>query len=156
MVIGDDVVIDPATEAAALFAPHAVIILPRLDSADVVLDSVEEVSIRWHPLTATSPNINASVQVVAGDLPRADIVAAAESNRTQPDEHRLLDAFVRDAVTPGNPSAGPMTGMQSWPYNGCASRWPRCGQRDHLRPDPNDPAGALTAVIAEATRHFDF
>jgi hypothetical protein len=157
VVIGDDAVIEPATEAATLFTPHAVIILPRIDSVDVVLDSLEEVSIRWHPLITTSPNIGASVQVVAGDLATADIVAAAGGNRAQPDKHQLLDTFVRDAV-------------YAWKSIRRANNWDAVvavqrmrqslaelrGRRDHLRLDPDDPAGALATVIAEATRHFDF
>jgi predicted nucleotidyltransferase len=151
VVTEDGAVIEPASEATALFGPRAVIILPRTDSVDVVLDSLEEVSIRWHPLAATSPNICASAQVVAGDLSTAEIVAAGDGNRVQPDEQQLLDAFVRDAV-------------YAWKAINRANRWDAvaavqrmrqslvglCGRRDSLRLDPADPAGALSKVIAEA------
>jgi len=98
VVISDDVTIEPGREVAELFGSRAAIVLPGADSADVVLDSLEEVSIRWHPLFATSPNITASVQVAAGRLSATDIAVAGAANRTPPDEQRLLDAFVRDAI----------------------------------------------------------
>jgi predicted nucleotidyltransferase len=126
VVTEDGAVIEPASEATALFGPRAVIILPRTDSVDVVLDSLEEVSIRWHPLAATSPNICASAQVVAGDLSTAEIVAAGDGNRVQPDEQQLLDAFVRDAVYAGKRSTERTDGMRSRPYNACASPWWAC------------------------------
>ena len=53
------------------------IALAQANSADVVLDSVEEISIRWHPLATTSPNISASVHVVHGQLSDAELAAAA-------------------------------------------------------------------------------
>jgi predicted nucleotidyltransferase len=118
VVTGDGVAVVPGREVGALFGPQAAIVVSGPDSADVVLDSVEEVSIRWHPLAATSPNICASVRVVYGRLTAAEIIAAVERMR------RSLLALR--------------------------------GQRDSLRPDPADPAGALAAVIAEAAAYFDF
>ena len=38
--------------------------------------SREELSVRWHPLRTTSPNIGATVRVVAGRLSAADLVEA--------------------------------------------------------------------------------
>ena len=67
---------------------------PRSDA----MPSLEEVSIRWHPLTATSPDICASVRVVYSRLTAAEIIAAGEANRAQPDEQRLLDSLVREAI----------------------------------------------------------
>jgi predicted nucleotidyltransferase len=156
VVIGDGVVVAPATEAAALFGSRAVIILARADSVDVVLISLEEVSIRWHPLAATSPSISASVRVVGGELSAAEIVAAANANRAQPDEQQLLDALVRDAIG-------------AWKALRRGHRWDAVlavqrmrqfllalrGRRDSLRLDPADPAGALAQVIAETTTCFD-
>jgi predicted nucleotidyltransferase len=156
VVIDDGVVIAPAVEAAALFGPRAVIILARTDSVDVVLTSLEEVSIRWHPLAATSPNISASVRVVGGELSAAEIAAEGDTNRVQPDEQQLLDALVRDAIS-------------AWKSLSRGRRWDAVlamqrmrqyllalhGRRDSLRLDPADPAGALAQVIAEATRCFD-
>jgi hypothetical protein len=68
-----------------------------------VLDSLEEASIRWHPLPATSPNITASLRVVSGDLSTPEIAAAGEANRVPPGEpggQRLLDICVREPGTP--------------------------------------------------------
>jgi predicted nucleotidyltransferase len=90
VVTGDGVDVAPGREAGALFRPRAAIVVAGADCADVVLDSLEEVSIRWHPLAATSPNICASVSVVYGRLMAAEIIAAREANRAQPDEQRLL------------------------------------------------------------------
>jgi predicted nucleotidyltransferase len=157
VVIDDGVVIEPSAEAAALFGPRAAIILPRTDSVDVVLDSLEEFSIRWHPLVATNPNICASARVVAGSVATADVVAAGEGNRTPPNEQHLLDSFVRDAV-------------YAWKSISRAKRWDAVaavermrqvlvalrGQRDSRQLDPADPAGALANVIAEAASRFDF
>ena len=81
IVIEDDARVVPAEEIAALFGARATIVLARGDSADVVLDSLEEVSARWHTLRTTSPNITATARVVAGRLTDGDLVAAGEANR---------------------------------------------------------------------------
>jgi len=156
VVTDDGAVIEPAVEAAALFGPRAAIILPGTDSVDVVLDSLEEVSIRWHPLATTSPNICASAQVVAGDLSTADVVAAGDGNRAQPDHQQLLDAFVRDAVYAWKA----ISRANSWNAVAAVQRMRQClvalsGRRDDLRLDPADPAGALAKVIAETAVRFD-
>ena len=123
----------------------------------MVLDSLEEVSIRWHPLAATSPNVCASVCVVHGRLTAAEIIAAGEANRAQPDEQRLLDSMVRDAI-----GAWKMLGRgHRWEATAGVERMRRSllalrGRRDSLRPDPADPAGVLAAVIAEAAACVDF
>jgi predicted nucleotidyltransferase len=46
IVIEDDAPVVPAGEIAALFGARAAIVLTRGDSADVVLDSMEEISVR--------------------------------------------------------------------------------------------------------------
>jgi predicted nucleotidyltransferase len=156
VVVADDETIDPAAEARAVFGPEAVIVIERGDSADVVLDSLHEVSVRWHPLRATSPNITASLTVAAGRLSGAEITAAGEANRVLPDPQRLLDVLVREAV-------------DAWKYQRRGRPWDAIaaverarhaltalrGHRDQLRLDPADPAAALTAVLAEATASFD-
>jgi predicted nucleotidyltransferase len=101
VVTADGVVMDPAAEATAIFGRQAAIVIADKDSADVVLDSLEEASIRWHPLPATSPNITASLRVVVGGLSAEQIAAAGEANRVPPGEavgQRLLDICVREAV----------------------------------------------------------
>ncbi len=127
------------------------------DCADVVLDSLEELSIRWHPLASTSPNIAASVRVVAGPLSTDQVSAVGEANRVRPDAERLLDALVRDAIG-------------AWKYlqRGCAwdaivavervraSLLQLRGRRDGLRLDQGDPGDALARVIAEAAADLEF
>ncbi len=160
VVTGDGVDVAPGREAEALFGPRAALVAAGADCADVVLDSLEEISIRWHPLAATSPNICTSVRVVYGRLTAAEIIAAGEANRAQPDEQRLLDSLVRDAI-----GAWKMLSRgHRWEAVAGVERMRRSlltlrGQRDSLRPDPADPAdpaGALATVIAEAAAYFDF
>jgi predicted nucleotidyltransferase len=156
VVVADGVTVDPVTEARAIFGAAAVVVIARGDSADVVLDSLEELSVRWHPLPATSPNITASLTVAAGHLPAAAIVAAGEANRVPPDAQHLLDVLVREAVG-------------AWKYQRRGRHWDAVaaverarhaltalrGHRDQLRLDPADPMAALAAVLAEASASFD-
>jgi predicted nucleotidyltransferase len=156
VVVRDDVVIDPAAEAAAIFGGQAAIVITRQDSVDVVLDTLEEASIRWHPLSTTSPNITASLRVVAGGLAAREIVAAGEANRVPPDEQRLLDTLVREAV--GAWKA--VRRGRAWDAIVAVERVRHAltelrGRRDGLRLDPADPLGALAAVLAEATASVD-
>ncbi|MFZ0001370.1 MAG: nucleotidyltransferase domain-containing protein [Trebonia sp.] len=149
IVTGDRAVVRPGDEVAALFGPRAVIVLTRADSADIVLDSLEEVSIRWHPLRATSPNICASARVVHGGLPDAALAAAGAANRSLPDEQRLLDALVRDAIG----AAKYLARGRRWEAAAAVERMRRSllelrGRRDNLRLDPADPAGALAETQA--------
>jgi hypothetical protein len=124
-----------------------------------VLDSLEEASIRWHPLPATSPNITASLRVVSGDLSTPEIAAAGEANRVPPGEpggQRLLDICVREAV--GAWKA--VRRGRGWEAIVAVERARYAlttlrGRRDGLRLDPADPLGALAAVLAEATASFD-
>jgi predicted nucleotidyltransferase len=156
VVVADAVTIDPVAEARAVLGSAAAIVIPRGDSADIVLGSGEELSVRWHPLRATSPNITASLTVAAGQLPAAAIVAAGEANRVPPDAQRLLDVLVREAVG-------------AWKYQRRDRPWDAIaaverarhaltalrGHRDQLRLDPADPMAALAAVLAEASASFD-
>jgi predicted nucleotidyltransferase len=159
VVTADDVVIDPAAEAAAIFGQRAAIVITTDDSADVVLDSLAEASIRWHPLDVTSPNITRSLRVVAGDLPADQIAAAGEANRVpvaEPDGQRLLDICVREAV--GAWKA--VRRGRGWEAIVAVERVRHAlttlrGRRDGLRLDPADPLGALAAVLAEAAASFD-
>ena len=137
IVTGDGVDVMPGREAGALFGPRAAIVVAWADCADVVLGSLEEVSIRWHPLAATSPNICASVRVVYGQLTAAEIIAAGEANLAQPDEQRLLDSLVRDAI-----GAWKMLSRgHRWEAAAGVERMRRSllmlrGRRDSLRPGP--------------------
>ena len=154
---GDGVDVAPGREAGALFGSGAAIVVAGADCADVVLDSLAEVSIRWHPLAATSPNICASVRVVHGQLTAAEIIAAGKANRAQPEEQRLLDGLVREAVG----ATKMLSRGHRWEAAAGVERMRRSllalrGRRDGLRLDPADPAGALAAVIAEAAACADF
>jgi hypothetical protein len=157
IVTGDEVVIAPGAEVAALFGARAAIVITEQDSADVVLGSLEELSIRWHPLAGTSPFIAASVRVAAGTLSTAQVAAAGEANWAAPEPGRHLDAMVRDAIG-------------AWKYLQRGRAWEAVraveraraslvrlrGRRDGLRLDPGDPGDALARVIAEAAADFDF
>ena len=156
VVTADGAAIQPTDEVAALFGSRSVITLVQADSADVVLDSLEEISIRWHPLATTSPNISASVHVVHGELSDAELAAAAEANRTGPDEQRLLDALVREAIGAGKS----LVRGRRWEATAAVERMRRLllelrGRRDTLRLDPADPVGAVVAVIAETQAGYD-
>jgi hypothetical protein len=156
VVVADGVTVEPEAECLAIFGSQAAIVIARGDSADVVLGSLAELSVRWHPLPATSPNIAASLTVVSGRLPAAEIAAAGEANRARPDERRLLDTLVREAVG-------------AWKYQRRGRHWDAIaaverarhaltalrGRRDQLPLDPADPLAVLAAVIAEASGSFD-
>jgi Nucleotidyltransferase domain len=156
VVTADGTRTEPGAEIAALFGPRAVIVLTGADAADVVLDSGEELSIRWHPLRTTSPNIGATVRVVAGKLSTADLVAAGAANRGTPDEPRRLDAIVRDAIY----ARKALARGQRWEAVTAVERirWSLTdlrGHRDGLHLDPADPAQALATVLAEVQADYD-
>jgi hypothetical protein len=156
VVTRDGARVDPGAEIAALFGPCAVIVLAGADAADVVLGSREELSIRWHPLRTTSPNIGATVRVVTGDLSTADLVAAGIANRDHPDEPRRLDAIVRDAIY----AQKALARGRRWEAVAAVERIRRSltdlrGRRDGLRLDPADPAAALATVLAEVQADYD-
>ena len=156
IVTGDDVIIDPAAEATAIFGEQAAIVIARDDSVDVVLDSLEEASIRWHPLATTSPNIAVSLRVVAGRLSAREIAAVGEANRAALDEQGLLDVVVREAV--GAWKA--VRRGRGWEAIVAVERARYAlttlrGRRDGLRLDPADPMAALVAVLAEVTASYD-
>ena len=153
VVIEDGAAVEPAAEIAALFGPRAVIVLTGADAADVVLDSREEISIRWHPLRTTSPNILATARVVAGQLTGGDLASAGAANLAPPDEQRLLDAMVRDAI--GAQKA--LARGRHWEAVAAVDRMRRSltdlrGRRDGLR---LDPALALATVLAEIQAAYD-
>jgi predicted nucleotidyltransferase len=156
IVIEDDARVVPADEVAALFGARAAVVLIRGDSADVVLDSAEEVSARWHALRTTSPNITATAQVVAGRLTSADLVAAGEANRTEPNAERLLDTVVRDAI--GARKA--LLRDRDWEATAAVERVRASltalrGHRDGLRLRPSSPAQALAALLTEIEASYE-
>lgn len=156
IVVENGAPVSPEDEIAGIFGPSAVIVLAGPDSADVVLDSLAEVSIRWHALGDTSPNIRATARVVAGRVSDAELAAAAAASRAAPDEQRLLDAAVRDAIG----ARKELIRGRRWEAIAAVERVRRSltalrGRRDGLLLDPVDPEQALTAVLAELQAGYD-
>lgn len=156
VVIEDGAVVVPAVEVEALFGSRAAIVLASEDSADVVLDSLEEISIRWHPLMSTSPNISSNIRVLKGSLSDAEVKEAARANRIRPNHQELLDALVRDAIGAwkalrrGDPwsAAAAVEKMRG-------SLLLLRGRRDTLKLDPGNLEDALARVLAETRACFD-
>ena len=107
VVTTDEAHIDPPAELARLcasFAPlgeSALLIVPDgEDAGDVVLDSLTELSVRYHPLHATSPNIVDSLRLLTARIDAEAIRAAGLANRRPPGPPPAdaLDRFVRLAV----------------------------------------------------------
>lgn len=110
VVVGDEVRIDVPSEVRNLCASladlgeRALLIVPHVDAADVVLASLRQFSIRYHPLATTSPNIIDSLQLLAGSLSPEEIAAAGRANRVTADIPlaQQLDAIVRWALDADN------------------------------------------------------
>ncbi len=106
VVVADDARIQVADELRRLcasFAPlgeYAALIVPEDDEGDVVLESLRQFSVRYHPLAATKPAIVDSMRVLAGRLDAAPIAAAAVANPADPEPpiNHLLEACVRYAA----------------------------------------------------------
>ena len=107
IVVADDVLIDPVQELRSLeelFASVgetiAFIIPMNDDAADVQFFSLMQLSVRYHPLAQTSPNIVRHMMVLAGKLDTASIARAGETNRgsVSSNTEELLDVLVRYAV----------------------------------------------------------
>lgn len=88
IVLADGVEIDVLRELQALcdsFAAideHAAVIVPQhVDEGDVVLASLTQLSIRYHALATTSPNIVESLRLLHGSLDEETIRAAGLANR---------------------------------------------------------------------------
>ena len=156
IVVADGAAISPRDEVDALFGRRVAIVLTSEDSADVVLDSLEELSIRWHTLATTSPNISATVHVVAGTLSTAEVRSAGDANRASADRERLLDALVRAAVGAAKAieRQRPWSAVMAVQEMRCALTSLR-GHRDALELDPRHPADALEKVLVETCATFD-
>lgn len=107
VVVADDAHIQVADELRRLctsFAPlgeRAALIVPQGDDeADVVLESLMQLSVRYHLMASTKPAIVDSMQVLVNRLDAATIAAAAAAGPTGPElslDH-LLAACVRYAA----------------------------------------------------------
>jgi len=107
IVVADDAHIDPVDELRSLADTFASVgekiafIVPiNGDAGDIQFCSLMQLSIRYHPLAQTSPNIVRSMMVLAGRLDHASIARAGETNReSAPSELTgLVDVLVRYAV----------------------------------------------------------
>lgn len=84
VVIADDVEVDHVAEIGRLCAAigeRPALVAPRRgDDGEVILDSLAEFSIRYHPLRATSPNIIASMRLLWSRIAEEQIRAAGLAN----------------------------------------------------------------------------
>jgi predicted nucleotidyltransferase len=107
VVIADEARLDASSELirlggafAALGDPVAVTVPDGDDAGDLVLESLMGLSIRYHPLARTSPNIVDSLRLLAGRLTAAEVAAAGRANQrpAHPPLGQLVDEYVRYAV----------------------------------------------------------
>ena len=107
VVITEDAVVTIEEELRALgdsFIPlgerPAIIYADETDEGEIVLESLMMLSIRYHLLEDTSPNIVDSMHVLSGSLDHAEIAAAGNTNRSGDPVPlaRLLDRLVRYAA----------------------------------------------------------
>lgn len=107
IVLADDVTVTPAQELERLCATFAAIgeraalIVPkRTEEGDIVLASLLQLSVRFHALASTSPNIVDSLRLLGGYLDEEVIRAAGRANgRQQPEAIEVLrDRCLRSLV----------------------------------------------------------
>ncbi|HEX6484090.1 MAG TPA: nucleotidyltransferase domain-containing protein [Ktedonobacteraceae bacterium] len=107
IIIGDDVRMNILQELERMIyflsdikGKGALIIPHSADAADVVFPSLMELSVRYHTLVSTSPNIVESMKVLWGHIDEAAIIAAGLANRKTEDTSpgQLLDMCVRYAL----------------------------------------------------------
>jgi predicted nucleotidyltransferase len=110
VVVGEAVKIDVGAELIRLGASLAPIdeqialLIPYDDEADVAFRSLMELSIRYHPLSKTSPNILDSMLLLSGRMDLSTIRAAGLANRELDEEPlaRELDRCIRYALEVSN------------------------------------------------------
>jgi len=107
VILRDDIPINARQEAERLVpvletvGERIILMLPRgQGSVDLVLLPLQEISIRYHSLATTSPNIVESVVVRAGSLTTDQVRVAglANAKRDETSPSALLDACVRYAL----------------------------------------------------------
>lgn len=107
VVIADGVSLDAAEELTQLcraFEPLgerlAMIVPDDDDAGDVVFESLLQMSVRYHPLAVTHPNVVDTLQVLWGRIDHSAIVAAGQANRRprQPIEETLAECVRYAAV----------------------------------------------------------
>jgi len=106
VVVADEIKIDVEAELVHVCASlvsideQIALLIPDDDDADVVFKSLMELSIRYHPLANTSPNIVDSMLLLLGRIDRSTIEAAGLANQKVDDEplDRELDRCIRYAL----------------------------------------------------------
>lgn len=106
VIVADDIRIDISNELQRLcksfdgLNEQAAIIIPEGDEGEIILESLMQLSIRYHPLSQTSPNIVDSMLVLEGSLDDTEIIAAGNANCTRDAKplSQLLDRCVRYSV----------------------------------------------------------
>lgn len=106
VIVADDIRINISNELKRLcksftgLNERAAVIIPDGDEGDIILESLMQLSIRYHPLSQTSPNIVDSMLILAGSLDETKITAAGNGNRSGDAKplSQLLDKCVRYAV----------------------------------------------------------
>jgi predicted nucleotidyltransferase len=106
VVIADEIKINVEAElvqwcaSLASIGEQVALLIPDEDDADVVFKSLMELSIRYHPLGNTSPNIVDSLLLMLGRIDRSTIEAAGLANQKMNNEplSRELDRCIRYAL----------------------------------------------------------
>jgi predicted nucleotidyltransferase len=106
VVVADGIKVDVKAELIhlghmlAAVGEQIALLIPDDDDADVVFMSLMELSIRYHPLADTSPNIVDSMLLLLGKIDLATIETAGLANRKSDNEPlgRELDRCVRYAL----------------------------------------------------------
>jgi len=87
--------IDAVAEGRRLGGPDALVLPTRAGEVDVVLPTLEEFSIRYHPLGATNAHIVDDLRIISGALSVEQIVAAGVMHSMLP---RSLELIASDAL----------------------------------------------------------
>jgi predicted nucleotidyltransferase len=107
VVIADGVTLDAVEEITQLcqtFEPLgerlAVIVPDDADAGDVVLESLLQMSVRYHPLAGTHPNVVDTMRILTSRIEHSVIAAAGQANRRprQPIEETLAECVRYAAV----------------------------------------------------------
>jgi hypothetical protein len=101
VILADGVALDPVQELCQLCAAFlplgerpALIILDGVDAGDVILESLAQLSVRYHALDTTNPNILHDMLLLTGNLDEATIRAAGECNRKPADSAGTLQSWL--------------------------------------------------------------
>jgi predicted nucleotidyltransferase len=86
---------DAVAEGIRLGGPEALVLSTGAGEVDVVLLSLDEFSIRYHPLGTTNAHIVDDLKIISGTLDRDQIVAAGVSISRPP---RSLELIVSEAL----------------------------------------------------------